>query len=60
MRVNQNSSRVLILCPKIDPTHLSSNSIQDHIAIFKLLVLGTELATESHWKHYSVQARVIS
>jgi hypothetical protein len=28
--------------------------------IFKLLVLGTELATESHWKHYSLQARVIS
>jgi hypothetical protein len=45
MGANQNSSRELSICSKIDPTHISSNSIQDHIAIVKPLVLGTGLGT---------------
>jgi hypothetical protein len=59
MGVNQNSLRELDLCPKIDTTRISSNSIQDRIAIVKLLVLKTGLDTESQRKHYFVQARVI-
>jgi hypothetical protein len=60
MRVNQNSSRKLDVCPKIDTTLLSSDSIQDHIAIVNLLVLRIGLVTESQRKHYLVHARVIS
>jgi hypothetical protein len=60
MRVNQNSSRKLNVCPKIDPTLLSSDSIQDHITIVNLLVLRVGLVTESQRKHYLVHARVIS
>jgi hypothetical protein len=60
MRVNQNSLRKLDVCLKIDPTHLSSNSIQDHITIIKLLVIEIGLDTESQREHYSVQARAIN
>jgi hypothetical protein len=60
MGANQNSSMELGICPKIDPTRLPFNSIQDHIVIVKLLVLRTGLGTESQRKHYLVQARVIS
>jgi hypothetical protein len=47
MRANQNFLRKLGLCPKIDSTYLSSNSIEDRIAIVKLLVLGIGLGIES-------------
>jgi hypothetical protein len=60
MGANQNCSRELDLCPKINSARLSYNSIQDHIAIVKLLVLGTGLGTKSQRKYYLVQARVIS
>jgi hypothetical protein len=54
MRANQNFSRELDLCPKIDPTLLSSNSVKT-VVIDKLLALETGLGNlESQRKHESM------
>jgi hypothetical protein len=54
MGANQNSSSELDLCPKSDPTRISSNSVK---TTEKLLVIGKATRTlESKQKHNRTRA----